>query len=75
MTGLIHTLCAIAVVVAFLAIQLGTGQSVAHAQQLLAQVVAACGFADQSHLTQVFMQRLGCTPHACGGGSTGGAMS
>ncbi len=28
----------------------------------LAQVAAACGFADQSHLTLVFKQQLGCTP-------------
>lgn len=28
----------------------------------LAQVAGACGFAHQSHLTQVFRQQLGCTP-------------
>jgi AraC family transcriptional regulator len=28
----------------------------------LAQVAVACGFAHQSHMTQVFAQRLGCTP-------------
>lgn len=44
-------------------------QRLERAQQLLeqtelplAQVAAACGFADQSHLTQVFTQQLGCTP-------------
>ncbi|HEU5198981.1 MAG TPA: AraC family transcriptional regulator [Ktedonobacterales bacterium] len=30
----------------------------------LAEVAAACGFADQSHLTQVFKDQLGCTPRA-----------
>lgn len=46
-------------------------QRLEHAQQLLeqtdlplAQVAAVCGFADQSHLTQVFTQQLGCTPRA-----------
>lgn len=46
-------------------------QRVARAQWLLkqtelplAQVAAACGFADQSHLTLVFKQQLDCTPGA-----------
>lgn len=30
----------------------------------LAQVSEACGFAHQSHMTQVFKQQLGCTPRA-----------
>lgn len=44
-------------------------QRVEHAQWLLqetrlplAQVAETCGFAHQSHLTQVFKQYLGCTP-------------
>lgn len=46
-------------------------QRIEHAQRLLhetelplAQIAGACGFADQSHLTLVFKQQLGCTPHA-----------
>jgi AraC family transcriptional regulator len=39
----------------------------------LAQVAAACGFADQSHLTQVFKEQLGCTPRAYRRGGTSGA--
>jgi AraC family transcriptional regulator len=39
----------------------------------LVQVAAACGFADQSHLTQVFTQQLGCTPRAYRRGGTSGA--
>ena len=35
----------------------------------LAEVAAACGFAHQSHLTQVFTQQLGCTPRAYRRGS------
>ncbi|HEY7127752.1 MAG TPA: AraC family transcriptional regulator [Ktedonobacterales bacterium] len=44
-------------------------QRLARAQQLLeqtdlplAQVALACGFAHQSHLTQVFKEQVGCTP-------------
>jgi AraC family transcriptional regulator len=47
-------------------------QRVARAQWLLqqtelplAQVAVTCGFADQSHLTLVLKQQLGCTPGAC----------
>jgi AraC family transcriptional regulator len=46
-------------------------QRLERAQQLLeqtdlplAEVAAACGFADQSHLTRVFKEQLGCTPRA-----------
>ena len=45
-------------------------QRIEHAQWLLhktdmplAHVASACGFADQSHLTQVFKRHLGLTPH------------
>jgi AraC-like DNA-binding protein len=45
------------------------GQRVEAAQRLLrnpelstAQVVSACGFADQSHLTRVFSARTGTSP-------------
>jgi AraC family transcriptional regulator len=55
-------------------------QRLERAQQLLeqtelplAQVAAACGFADQSHLTQVFTQQLGCTPRAYRRGGARGA--
>lgn len=51
-----------------------------HAQQLLeqtdlplAQVAAACGFAHQSHLTQVFNKQVGCTPRAYRRGGTNSA--
>lgn len=44
-------------------------QRIEHAQRLLretnlplAQVAQACGFSDQSHLSLVFKQQLGCTP-------------
>jgi AraC family transcriptional regulator len=39
----------------------------------LAQVAAACGFADQSHLTQIFTRQLGCTPRAYRRKGTSGA--
>lgn len=55
-------------------------QRLERAQQLLeqtelplVQVAAACGFADQSHLTQVFTQQVGCTPRAYRRGGTRGA--
>ncbi|HEU5198202.1 MAG TPA: AraC family transcriptional regulator [Ktedonobacterales bacterium] len=45
-------------------------QRIEHAQWLLhktdmplAHIASACGFADQSHLTQVFRRYLGLTPH------------
>jgi AraC family transcriptional regulator len=38
----------------------------------LAQVAAMCGFAHQSHLTQVFKQQLGLTPRAYRRGGTNG---
>jgi AraC family transcriptional regulator len=52
-------------------------QRLERAQQLLeqtelplAQVAATCGFANQSHLTQVFTKHLGCTPRAYRRGGT-----
>ena len=39
----------------------------------LVQVAGACGFAHQSHLTQVFKEQVGCTPRAYRRGDTSGA--
>jgi AraC family transcriptional regulator len=53
---------------------------VEHAQQLLgrrdgslAEIALACGFASQSHFTQVFKRQLGLTPRAYRRERTGGA--
>jgi AraC family transcriptional regulator len=48
-------------------------QLLAQTELSLAQVAAACGFADQSHLTQVFKEQLGCTPRAYRRGGTSSA--
>ena len=39
----------------------------------LAEVAGACGFADQSHLTQVFTRHVGCTPRTYRHKSASGA--